>query len=139
MPAFMPAFLPIILASILASMFPSSQLAMAAERVPQFNIEPTCHGITAPGMKRDEDGCKRDESAAHDKLEQVWNNYTLAQRDHCARLSTLGGYPSYVELLTCLEMAKAAKNLPATPENNLETTGQARIENNGKAGRSINR
>jgi hypothetical protein len=28
-------------------------------------------------------------------------------------LSTLGGSPSYVELLTCLEMAKAVAKLPA--------------------------
>jgi hypothetical protein len=32
-------------------------------------------------------------------------------------LSGLGGSPSYVELLTCLEMAKAAANLPAEPLN----------------------
>ena len=35
-----------------------------------------------------------------------------AQQAHCVSLSKVGGSPSYVELLTCLEMAKAAKALP---------------------------
>ncbi len=113
----MPIVLPIILAS--------THLLLVADRVPQFNIEPTCHAVAqaAPGLNRDDDGCKRDERAAHDTLEQTWSSFTQAQRDHCARLSTLGGFPSYVELLTCLEIDKfakelatknlAAKNLPA--------------------------
>ena len=63
----MPSILPIILAS--------THLVLAADRVPQFNIEPTCHAVAqaSPGLKRDDDGCKRDESAAHDKLNQEWD------------------------------------------------------------------
>jgi len=34
------------------------------------------------------------------------------QRTRCVSLTGLGGSPSYVELLTCLEMAKAANDLP---------------------------
>jgi hypothetical protein len=33
-------------------------------------------------------------------------------------LSRLGGPPSYVELLTCLELAKAADNLPDEDRTN---------------------
>lgn len=124
----MPAILPIILAS---------HLVLAADRVPQFNIEPTCHNVaqTSPGLNRDENSCKRQEQAAHDKLNQDWDKYTQAQRDHCARLSTLGGSPSYVELATCLDIDKAAKNLPDTEQNKLKTTGQTPVENGGVAGR----
>jgi hypothetical protein len=125
----MAAILPIILAS--------THLVLAADRVPQFNIEPTCHAVqqATPGLDRDEDACKRDERAAHDKLEQQSSSFTVAQRGHCARLSTLGGFPSYVELLTCLELGQAAKNLPA----NNETTRQTPVETDGRAGRSINK
>ena len=35
------------------------------------------------------------------------------QRTGCVRFSSLGSSPSYVQLLTCLEMAKQAKELPA--------------------------
>lgn len=127
----MPAILPIILAS--------SHLILAADRVPQFNIEPTCHAVAqaAPGLNRDDDSCKRDERAAHDKIEQQWSGYTETQRDHCARLSTLGGFPSYVELLTCLEIDKAAKNMPAEERGPRATTGQTPVETDSHAGRSI--
>lgn len=129
----MPAILPIILAS--------THLVLAADRVPQFNIEPTCHAVqqAAPQLNRDEDGCKRDENAAHDKLNQEWSQFTVAQQDHCVRASSRGGFPSYVELLTCLEMGKAAKNLPANERSNNETTGQTTVETDGQAGRSISR
>jgi hypothetical protein len=61
---------------------------------------------------RDENACKNDERVAQDKLKQDWGQYNEAQRGHCVRLSALGGAPSYVELLTCLELAKAANELP---------------------------
>jgi hypothetical protein len=38
------------------------------------------------------------------------------------RFSSLGSSPSYVELLTCLEMAKQAKELPEASK--MGTTGQ---------------
>ena len=129
----MPAFLPIILAS--------THLVLAADHVPQFNIEPTCSAVheATTGLKRDEAGCKRDENAARDKLRQTWGHFSDAQQTHCARLSTLGGFPSYVELLTCLEISKAAKNLPPNEKSNTEATGRTKVESDGSAGRSISR
>jgi len=41
-----------------------------------------------------------------------WSQYGAAQRSECDGLVTTGGASSYVELLTCLEMAKQAKELP---------------------------
>jgi hypothetical protein len=41
-------------------------------------------------------------------------------------MSTLGGSPSYVELLTCLEIAKAASQLPPSD----------RMGNNGGIGKN---
>jgi hypothetical protein len=95
----MPALLTIILAS--------SQIALA-DGVPEFDIDPSCHAAAmamAPA-DRHEDGCKRSEHEARGKLAQEWGQFTPAQRSRCVSLSTLGGSPSYVELLTCLEMAK---------------------------------
>jgi len=115
----MPALLPIILAG--------SHIWLAADQVPQFNVEPTCRAVhqATSGLKRDEAGCKRDELTAQNKLKQEWDGFSADQRAHCSRLSMLGGSPSYVELLTCLEIDKAAKNLP---DRNGETTGQPSIE-----------
>ena len=61
---------------------------------------------------RDETACKKDEENARTKLEQDWAKYTPAQQTHCVQLSTLGGPASYVELMTCLELSKAASQLP---------------------------
>lgn len=114
----MPGLLPIILAG--------SQLMLVADRVPELNVEPSCRAATsaAIGVNRDEDTCRRDESAAHDKLQRQWAEFTPPQQAHCLRLSTLGGRPSYVELLTCLEMSKAADNLPKSdlPKSDLPKT-----------------
>jgi hypothetical protein len=98
----MPALLPIILTG--------SYLMLAAERIPQLDTDQTCHAAAA--VNSNEDVCKRDERDARGKLEQEWGQFTAAQQERCVSLSKLGGFPSYVELLTCLEMAAAAAKLP---------------------------
>ena len=102
----MPAFLSIILTA--------SQIVLAANRVPELNIEPSCRAAAdaAVAPSRDADVCKRDELTARGKLNDEWGQFTPAQKMHCVSLTGLGGSPSYVELLTCLELAKAAKELP---------------------------
>jgi hypothetical protein len=107
----MAGLLPIILAG--------SHIVLAAERMPELNIEPSCRAATATGVKgRNEEICKRDELTARDKLQQDWGRFNDEQRSHCLALSTAGGSPSYVELLTCLEIAKAASELPAESRMN---------------------
>jgi len=102
----MPALLPIILAA--------SHIVLAAERLPEFNVGPSCRAATTASAvaNRTEDVCKRDENDARGKLEQQWGQFTPGQKTHCVGLSRVGGSPSYVELLTCLELAKAAEGLP---------------------------
>jgi hypothetical protein len=93
----------------------SSHIVLVADRVPEMNIEPSCHAAAAAVIgNRNEDACKRDEHDARGKLEQEWGQFKAADRTHCVNLATLGGSPSYVELLTCLEMAKAVEKLPET-------------------------
>jgi hypothetical protein len=103
----MPALLPIILVS--------TQIILAAEQVPEFDMSPTCRGavIAAGNSNRDESACKKDEQAAHDTLQQHWSQFSLDQKSNCVRLSTLGGDPSYVELLTCLELDQRVNDLRA--------------------------
>jgi hypothetical protein len=104
--AAMPALWPIVLTA--------SHLVLAADRVPDLNIEPSCHAASTAGLSvdRNMDSCKRDENQARQKLEQEWSGFTPAERARCTSLSHRGGSPSYVELLTCLELAKQAKSLP---------------------------
>jgi hypothetical protein len=104
----MPALLPIILTA--------SNIVLAADAVPKFNIELTCRAAAeASGPDRGVRTCQRDEDEARVKLEQDWTKYTAVQRTGCVRFAGLGSTPSYVELLTCLEMAKEVETLPKDP------------------------
>jgi hypothetical protein len=102
----MPALLPIILTA--------SHIVLAADRVPEFKIEPTCRAAATAAIAPDRgtDACQRDERNARGKLVQEWGSYPAKQKADCMRLSQLGGQPSYVEMLTCLELAKAVNDLP---------------------------
>ncbi len=99
----MPALLPIIL---------TASYVVAADTVPKFSVERTCRPATVASILPGRDACQRDESDARTKLEQDWTQYSAAQRAQCAGFAALDRAPSYVELLTCLEMAKQAKELP---------------------------
>ena len=112
----MPALLPIILTA--------SHIVLVADAVPKFNVEQTCRraGEVSVSLGRSAGDCKRDEDDAHGKLQQDWAQYSPAQRTSCVRFSSLGSSPSYVELLTCLEMAKQAKELPEASK--MGTSGQ---------------
>jgi hypothetical protein len=95
-----------------------SQIVLAADPVPKFDIRPSCQstGATSVMATRDAAACERDESIARATLEKEWSQFTPSDQAHCVRLSTLGGGPSYVELLTCLEVAKGAKELPGADQ-----------------------
>lgn len=77
---------------------------------------------STPALGRSAGDCKRDDENAHSKLQQDWAQYSPAQRTGCVRFSSLGSSPSYVELLTCLEMAKQVKELPEASK--MGTSGQ---------------
>jgi hypothetical protein len=102
----MPALLPVVLLT-------ASRLVLASS-VPNLNIAPSCQAAIAAsiGHNRDNGACLRDESQAHSKLQQQWRQFSGAEHAQCLKLSRLGGDPSYVELLTCLQLAKAAENIP---------------------------
>jgi len=110
----MPALLPILLAS---------HVVMAADAMPKFNVERTCRPAAAAGTLpgRDSSACQRDENDARTKLQQDWAQYSAAQRAQCSGFASLDRAPSYVELLTCLEMAKQVQQLP---EDSKKGTGK---------------
>jgi hypothetical protein len=103
----MPALLPIILTA--------SHICSGGRRSTKVQCRADLAAVPAKCLFRSAGSagdCKRDEEDAHSKLQQDWAQYSPAQRTGCVRFSSLGSSPSYVELLTCLEMAKQAKELP---------------------------
>jgi len=102
----MPTLLPVILSA--------SHLLLVANSMPKFDIERTCAPAAAAAVSpgRDASACQRDEQDARSKLEKDWSQFSAAQCSQCAGFVALDRAPSYVELLTCLEIAKQAKELP---------------------------
>jgi hypothetical protein len=87
---------------------------IAADALPEFKIE-TCRQAEESGsVSRNAQACFQDEETAKDTLKQSWASYDSGQKSHCQRLLKAGGMPSYVELLTCIEM----KTEPTKPAAN---------------------
>ncbi|MGY4502367.1 hypothetical protein ACVWYH_006324 [Bradyrhizobium sp. GM24.11] len=57
--------------------------------------------------------CMRDESAAQKQLDTAWGTAAVPLRDSCEGEATAGGSQSYVDLVTCIQMAEWVKS-PST-------------------------
>jgi hypothetical protein len=112
-----------IVPALLAIILTTSQIVSAADSVPKFDVERTCRPVATMGglPGRDAPACRRDEQDARNKLKNNWGQYSGEDRSRCTGFVGVGGPPSYVELLTCLEMAKHTKELGEKPKT--ETVG----------------
>ena len=93
--------------------FGTSLISVAASGVPTLKIEPSCRAAGVEGMivGRTVESCLNDEKAAHDQLAKDWGTYSADDKNHCLSMVSTGGDPSYVELLSCLEMSRDAKKI----------------------------
>lgn len=98
-----------------AVFFISAIVAAAVERVPEFDIGPTCRALQSAEIAgaggRNVEICRKTELRARDQLEREWMQFAVADRRRCVDLSSMGGLPSYVELITCLEIARDVRAL----------------------------
>jgi hypothetical protein len=81
--------------------------------VPQFDIARECRvegGSTAIFER-----CLQDETVALAQLTTEWAQFAGTDQKTCMIATTIGGFASYVDLLTCLEMARDAKNTEENP------------------------
>jgi hypothetical protein len=83
-------------------------LTFAADGPPRFDINKSCAGLTAQnsGIARPQQACREDENKAQSALAGRWAGYPAGARDRCVKSASLVGAPSYVQVLTCLEMTK---------------------------------
>ena len=86
--------------------FAASPILPAADTVPRFDIAAACRDVGKPGIDigRPTSACHSDEERARSSLEAKWSQYPAAARTTCVEGASLGGPPSYVQVLTCLEM-----------------------------------
>lgn len=89
-----------------------------ADVVPKYDIARGCRldstqafdlsaGLNEP-IKR----CLSDEQRAMSQLQTQWSQFPATDKTQCMAEADIGGTPSYVELLTCLQLAKDARPLP---------------------------
>jgi hypothetical protein len=78
-----------------------------SDTVPKFDIVRECR--LEGGSTVELEPCEEDEGDALRELHQAWAQFAGADKRNCIASATTGGSPSYVELLTCLEMARDSK------------------------------
>lgn len=87
----------------------ASLFAAVADGPPSLNVEKTCQSSARAGSGPNDqaaNGCLRSEREARDDLGRRWANFSADAKRQCTEETRIGGdFPSYVELLTCLELA----------------------------------
>ena len=105
---------PIILAAKLAG----SVLAVADD-FPKFNPEPGCKAASAINqsmdlaVSQDFEACMADEDSAKEELQKSWSKYSAADKRRCVGQASVGGMPSYVEVIECLLVTINVGNPPS--------------------------
>lgn len=112
-------------AAFFAAFFLSSLPVLAADGVPVLNVKPTCQAGEAPAVSpgRTLDACLQSEEAARDQLQKSWAGFSAADKIQCTGMVKIGP-PSYVDLLTCLEIERDARR-PQTETTGSASTGSA--------------
>jgi hypothetical protein len=86
--------------------------AAAAGSVPTFDTRPTCADAAMEvSVTRTVERCQESEQQARESLAAQWGSFPNADEANCTAETQIGGFPSYVQLLTCLEMARDARTL----------------------------
>jgi len=96
-----------------------TQLVMTvADGVPKFNIERGCRVDSTQafdlsvGQNETVKRCVADEQGAMAQLQTQWSQFRATDKTQCIGEANIGDTPSYVDLLTCLQLAKDARQLP---------------------------
>jgi hypothetical protein len=94
---------------------------LIADRVTSFDLESYCRRVASQAAPvGDPLACLREEQKARAQLLAQWTQFPTVDRSYCRELTTLGGDPTFTELLTCLELRRDARRLR---EKDQETTG----------------
>ena len=88
-----------------------SQMVVAvADGVPNFDVARSCKLDVAAttGLSVDQSikSCVNDEQKAKRQLASQWSKFPAPSRASCISQESIGGTPSYVSLLTCLQMGQ---------------------------------
>ena len=78
--------------------------------LPKLDIKATCRRAQplSVGEKGAYQGCMDGEVRAQKQLSHKWSSFKAAARAICTQETRIGGAPSFVELITCLELDQQA-------------------------------
>ena len=103
---------------------------------PVLKVESSCEaaGRGAIVLGRNKEACLADETTAQDTLKQNWSKYVASDKSDCLGMVTTGGPASYVELLSCVEILRDARNIRnADPlESDNKSMSPRRSRDNGR-------
>jgi hypothetical protein len=98
------------------------------DRIPNLNVEANCKATQEIDKTLAEpqsyDACMSDEMTAQQRLVPVWDTTPEAVRAQCTGEAVMGGIESYVDLLSCLQMAGFGPQSP--PATSLRGAGKNR-------------
>jgi hypothetical protein len=88
------------------------------QAIPDLNVDPVCRGIAQQAANPSEKGgpdlafsqCVESEQAMRQKLVGEWSTFLPSEKTNCIG-SEMSGLASYTDLLSCLEMARDARQL----------------------------
>jgi hypothetical protein len=109
--AMMKFVIPVFLSAATVAGLPFSAIA---DDVPTYDIRKSCKAdVQAYSSAQNVASCLADEQGARQTLVTQWTQFAPDSRGRCAKMvGDVAGPQSYVELLTCLQMAKDVKALP---------------------------
>jgi hypothetical protein len=93
------------LTSIEALVLGARLLVPVADDIPRLDPGPSCRAATRDVPNTSFQGCLDQENKARAEIVRQWNTFTAADRRDCIPTDS----PSYIDLLTCLQMASAAR------------------------------
>lgn len=101
------------------AMLGSQFVTPISDRVPKLNVEATCKASVEADkglvLGQSYDDCMRDENSAQQQLLPIWLSNSDQIRNQCEGEATAAGSESYVDLLTCLQMASLDKSSAPAP------------------------
>jgi hypothetical protein len=89
-----------------------------SQAIPDLNVDPVCRGIAQQAANPSEKGgpdlafsqCVQSEQAMRQKLVGEWSTFLPSEKTNCIG-SEMGGLASHTDLVSCLEMARDARQL----------------------------
>jgi hypothetical protein len=101
-----------------------------ADAPPKFDAAPGCKAAAAINqsldlsVSQDYESCMNDEESARNELAQNWNTYPADAKTRCVGQTTVGGTPSYVEVVECIVVTVNVSNDSATPAQDAKSPQQ---------------